>query len=287
MAYSLNLNIGGSEEKFTLQEGENHVGSNKDQNLVIAEEGISPKHALIMVEEDGAWIQDLESASGTYVNGEPIKESVWLTDGDEIYFGAKVAASFSGAFEKVIDTKIPKEPKVARTKKKKASRKKEGAKRKLGFWKIVLIGIGALALAFAGLYIAVQTQLINSTDLLNSLYGGSTIEVINLTNETYLVYIAEFDSEENRFSKRFSYNLDEFAARTNTIYPRIYTVEFYASSENDPYFEDDPPVAVCSLDLGRNSPLFFTILPDEILIDPGVEVDTMEELRVTSSSICN
>ena len=45
-------------------------------------------HALIWQESGSAWLADLGSSNGTYLNGERISESSEIADGDRITFGA-------------------------------------------------------------------------------------------------------------------------------------------------------------------------------------------------------
>ncbi len=54
-----------------------------------ARDNVSRLHAMIGVEEDGrAWIRDLGSMNGTFVNGlNRESERLWLEDGDTIAFG--------------------------------------------------------------------------------------------------------------------------------------------------------------------------------------------------------
>ena len=51
---------------------------------------LSRNHARVESGEDGAWVDDLSSANGTYMNGTRVTEPVQLHDGDEIRFGASV-----------------------------------------------------------------------------------------------------------------------------------------------------------------------------------------------------
>ncbi len=62
------------------------IGKTHDNNLVIAEIGVSRKHAKIRPEKSGYVAYDLVSTRGTFVNGQKITKRV-LRDGDELRIG--------------------------------------------------------------------------------------------------------------------------------------------------------------------------------------------------------
>ncbi len=62
------------------------IGKAPDNNLVVAELGVSRKHAKIRPEKGGYVVYDLVSTRGTHVNGQKITKRV-LRDGDEIRVG--------------------------------------------------------------------------------------------------------------------------------------------------------------------------------------------------------
>lgn len=49
---------------------------------------VSSSHAEVVVNGDQAWIRDLGSRNGTWINGRPIREPTRLLDGDRITLGA-------------------------------------------------------------------------------------------------------------------------------------------------------------------------------------------------------
>ena len=51
---------------------------------------LSRNHARVETRDDGAWLLDLESANGTFLNGARVVEPVRLADGDEIRFGSSI-----------------------------------------------------------------------------------------------------------------------------------------------------------------------------------------------------
>lgn len=70
-------------QEYVLNEGENTIGRGSDCDHVIAVEGISKKHLRVTVNNQTAFIEDLGSSNGTFVNGKMIKK-VTLKDGDKI-----------------------------------------------------------------------------------------------------------------------------------------------------------------------------------------------------------
>jgi pSer/pThr/pTyr-binding forkhead associated (FHA) protein len=63
------------------------IGRDPDLDMVLFDEAVSGKHALISIVDGTIWLEDLDSASGTYVNGERI-ERVALEPGDRVVIGA-------------------------------------------------------------------------------------------------------------------------------------------------------------------------------------------------------
>jgi len=64
----------------------NYIGRAEDNQLRVAQPGISRKHALVSATKKGYMVQDLDSQNGTYVNGTRITEQA-LADGDEVVIG--------------------------------------------------------------------------------------------------------------------------------------------------------------------------------------------------------
>lgn len=65
------------------------AGRQSANDLVVAEAGVSRKHAEVFEGEDGFYLRDLGSTNGTQVNGKKIPvEPYLLSDGDQIKFGA-------------------------------------------------------------------------------------------------------------------------------------------------------------------------------------------------------
>ncbi|MCK5883035.1 MAG: FHA domain-containing protein [Bacteriovoracaceae bacterium] len=70
-------------EEFVLEEGENTLGRDSECSIHLPVNGISKKHLSITVTKDVAYIQDLGSSNGTFVNGKMIKRAT-VKDKDKI-----------------------------------------------------------------------------------------------------------------------------------------------------------------------------------------------------------
>lgn len=78
-AYIKRMRTGGTEKIIKEQ---SIIGKSAEADIVIKDNPtVSRKHVKIQLKEDGYWIEDLESANHTYVDGEQILEPVRLIDG--------------------------------------------------------------------------------------------------------------------------------------------------------------------------------------------------------------
>lgn len=62
------------------------IGRGRGADLVVAESTMSREHAAIAFDDDGCFVEDLQSTNGTRVNGEHCTRTR-LQDGDEIQLG--------------------------------------------------------------------------------------------------------------------------------------------------------------------------------------------------------
>jgi pSer/pThr/pTyr-binding forkhead associated (FHA) protein len=74
--------------EISLREGETVLGRDHLAGIRIPSEGISRRHARIVVSESAATLEDLGSKNGTYLRGEKIGEPKALEDGDSIRLGS-------------------------------------------------------------------------------------------------------------------------------------------------------------------------------------------------------
>ena len=63
------------------------VGRSGGADVHIPRDDVSRVHALIWQESGSAWLADLGSSNGTYLNGERTRDSSEIADGDRITFG--------------------------------------------------------------------------------------------------------------------------------------------------------------------------------------------------------
>jgi len=74
--------------EFPLNSAPVTVGRGGQNDLVLTgDEFASARHARVEVRGDGAWVQDLESTNGTYVNGARVTGAQRLAAGDVLRIG--------------------------------------------------------------------------------------------------------------------------------------------------------------------------------------------------------
>ncbi|MEE9382625.1 MAG: GGDEF domain-containing protein [Nannocystaceae bacterium] len=71
------------------------VGRSKRANLRINDKGASRHHARLFVKAGVAYVEDIGSSNGTYLNGKRVISPVPLRDGDKIQIGATCMLKFS------------------------------------------------------------------------------------------------------------------------------------------------------------------------------------------------
>ena len=85
-----------SAREHRLGASQTSVGSDPENDLVIAHPTVSRKHAILRYRVGGCTIEDLESSNGTFVNGRRIRGRLNLKPGDEVSFGAAKFAVTGG-----------------------------------------------------------------------------------------------------------------------------------------------------------------------------------------------
>jgi len=73
--------------QFALAEGEHVVGRAAGVHVLLDSNGVSRRHARILVSADAALVEDLDSKNGTWVAGKRITAPYILADRDRIRFG--------------------------------------------------------------------------------------------------------------------------------------------------------------------------------------------------------
>src|SRR5215470_2301285 len=76
----------GLESDFPLTAEEILIGRSPENGLVLPNDEVSRRHATLRLQDDSYLLIDLDSANGTMVNGEQIKEKT-LVHGDTITMG--------------------------------------------------------------------------------------------------------------------------------------------------------------------------------------------------------
>jgi Transcriptional regulatory protein, C terminal/FHA domain len=73
--------------EYLLQAGENVIGRDPSATVLVASQSVSRRHAVIVVDDRGATIADLQSKNGTCVNGLRVDRPRALEDGSVVVFG--------------------------------------------------------------------------------------------------------------------------------------------------------------------------------------------------------
>ena len=79
--------IGGNRESRTLTDGTYMIGRNPSCQIRFDFPDVSERHAVLTLRDGRAVVEDLHSANGTYVNGEPIDGAVVLDSGMVVQVG--------------------------------------------------------------------------------------------------------------------------------------------------------------------------------------------------------
>jgi len=75
---------------FPIKPGRTTIGRDISNAIVISDERISKFHAAIIYENNLAWIEDMESRNGIYLNGKKLGEKTMLNDGNLIRLGLTI-----------------------------------------------------------------------------------------------------------------------------------------------------------------------------------------------------
>ncbi len=90
-----------SGQLFKVTKGHLNIGRSPNAELRLDDDGISRNHARIRSETNNAWIEDMESRNGTFLNGERIVQPMVLRDGDKIQVGRGTVLRFG--FQDALD----------------------------------------------------------------------------------------------------------------------------------------------------------------------------------------
>ena len=82
-------------EMFKLGKHETVLGRSDDADLRLVDEGVSRRHAAVILERGRVVLKDLGSANGTFCNGSRISDARVLNDGDKISMGGATILKFT------------------------------------------------------------------------------------------------------------------------------------------------------------------------------------------------
>jgi pSer/pThr/pTyr-binding forkhead associated (FHA) protein len=88
----LNIRLADEPSTHTYTQPEILFGRSNTTDFVIDDPTVSARHARLSYRQGQWWLDDLASTNGTFLNGESVKASALVTDGDEIRLGQIVIA---------------------------------------------------------------------------------------------------------------------------------------------------------------------------------------------------
>jgi two-component system, cell cycle response regulator len=80
---------------FKVDKDETTIGRSTKADMYVNDVGISRRHARLIIWGEDVFVEDLESANGTYLNGELLSRRVQLQDGDKITLGSSTILKFT------------------------------------------------------------------------------------------------------------------------------------------------------------------------------------------------
>jgi hypothetical protein len=83
--------------RFSLNSEQTTIGRGAGNELVLADQEVSRRHARVVRRVDGFAIEDIGSTNGTFINGQRINHLTLLQDGDTIDLGDTVRLRFLAA----------------------------------------------------------------------------------------------------------------------------------------------------------------------------------------------
>ncbi len=89
---------------FPIEEGENILGRDLANEIVISDPEVSRRHARFFIRDENVFVEDLGSTNGTFLNGERISSPQQLRTGDVITFGESVVLVFEKITEAPVET---------------------------------------------------------------------------------------------------------------------------------------------------------------------------------------
>lgn len=84
-------------QHWVLEVDDVTVGRGEESNIMIPRRQISRQHIRIYKKDEQFFVQDLDSKNGTWLNGQQIKDTHKLNDGDEIQLALVIRLQFVGS----------------------------------------------------------------------------------------------------------------------------------------------------------------------------------------------
>ncbi|MGC8833586.1 MAG: FHA domain-containing protein [Armatimonadota bacterium] len=88
---------------YPLKTGENLIGRSPEADVLIPHPSVSRRHALIVIEDGAAYIEDLGSTNGTIIEGKPVTSKTQIGSGARIRLG-EVILRIEGSIADVTPT---------------------------------------------------------------------------------------------------------------------------------------------------------------------------------------
>lgn len=74
-------------QEYYILKDVNHLGRTNNNEIVIKDPYVSKNHLKLVKDEGNYYLEDLNSANGTYVNGDKLMDVIKLKNGDSIRVG--------------------------------------------------------------------------------------------------------------------------------------------------------------------------------------------------------
>jgi len=92
---------------FDVPRGESLIGRDRACAIQIDADSVSRHHARLRVSQDGAWIEDLGSKNGTWLDGERMHGAVALADGASFTLGSEIVRFEMSGDQRPTKTAVP------------------------------------------------------------------------------------------------------------------------------------------------------------------------------------
>ncbi len=90
MANVLQLEIrrpGQAAQTYAIESGTYPTGAEPGNKIIIPDSAVEPRHAILIIREDGCYVEDLSSKTGTFLNDVPVRGRAAFRAGDIIRLG--------------------------------------------------------------------------------------------------------------------------------------------------------------------------------------------------------